>query len=222
MPALPAVAKVVRCDLRYSLGVDSNVENRLFFSYAGALSQTDAQTFAGLVRAQWIAHPMVQLATTLTLFQTEVTDLTSSTAAQALDTTTGAGANANAAAPNGVAFIAKFKLARRYRGGHPKVYLPGATGNNIATGAVWNGTYANSVMTAFAAGIGAIAGGAPAGMGAITHVNVSYFLGFHNVTLPSGRTVSRPTLRVAPVVDAVISYAFNPNVASQRRRNETP
>lgn len=219
---LPAVAKTLRVDFKHTQSVDTDIQNHVYFQYAGAFSSADAITFAALCRAQWIAHTMSQLCSTLTLIETKVTDLTSNTAPQVVDGTSGVGGNLNTPVPNGVAFIIKFRIGRRYRGGHPKIYLPSASRTGVTNEAVWDSTYANAVLAAFASFIAAVVGGAPVAMGALQHVNVSYFSGFHNVTLPSGRVQSRPTQRVSVTPDAILGYTFNPSVASQRRRNETP
>ncbi len=116
------------------------------------------------------------------------------------------------------------QIARRYRGGHPRTYLGALVSADLAGPAIWNATTLASLVTAWAGLMGDIAARVDtwtASPGA-QHVNVSYYFGFHNVTYPSGRVRSVPTLRSTPVIDFVTNYGSNPNVCSQRRRNQSP
>jgi hypothetical protein len=223
MPALPPVAKVVRVDFHHTLTGNANIQNRVFFQYAGALSQADAVTFAALCRNQWILHTMLHLVNLLTLTSTVVTDLTSASAPQAADSGTGAGGSANPGLSEGAAVVIKKILARRYRGGHPRDYLAGPTTADLAAASLktWSAASLTNWATDYQAFVTAVVAGAPAGMGAVSHVSVSYFQGFTNVTNPiTGRARAVARLRAAPVVDPVLSVVANPKIASQRRRNQ--
>jgi len=223
MPALPAVSKVVRMDFHLTQASDTNVQFRKFFAYAGVLSQNDAATWATAARTSFGAHIAPSLVTGCNLILTVLTDLTSATAAQAQDATAANGANGTDNLPTGVAMIIKSKIARRYRGGHPKVYLPGMRQTNVTSSNLWNTTFTSGFITLWNSFISDILTNVPAAAAPATEVNVSYFLGFHNVTNPiSGRSRAVPTLRVTPVVDTILSHSINPVPASQRRRNENP
>lgn len=220
MPALPNVAKVVRLDFFMTKGGDTRVRDRMFIQYSGAgPSVADMLTFLNQVSSAWLTNiaPLQDTATTLTSILG--TDLSSASAAQNLNSTVRAGSRAGSGLQAGVAGIIKFKVARRYRGGHPRMYLPVGVGTDTATAQQWTSTFLALLLSGWQAFITALPTGLPASFGTISHVNVSYFQGFHVVTPLSGRSRTVATLRGTPVVDTVISYAINPNFGSQRRRN---
>ena len=222
MPALPAVDHVVRVDFHMSQTDTPNMQNRLFFKYVGALSQADAATWCASMRSNWITHMGAHMANQVTLYKTVLTDLTSASAAQAIDTTTGAFAAGTSADIAGLSAVIQLKLARRYRGGHPRIYLPGVRATDVANLNQLTGGLISSLVTDIGAFISAVLTAVPVAAAPATHVNVSYFQGFHNITLPSGRTRSVPTLRGTPVVDTVLSYGVNPTLGMQRRRIGQP
>lgn len=221
MPALPSVSKVVRVDFFMTKGSDTRVRDRIFFQYSGAgPSVADMSTFLATVSSSWLTNigPLQDTATTLTSIQG--TDLTNASAAQAINGTQRAGSRAGSGLQAGVSPIIKFKVARRYRGGHPRIYLPAGVGTDTATAQQWTSTFTSLLLTNWQAFITACVAGPPASFGTLSHVNVSYFAGFTNKTFPSGRIRPVASLRVGvPVVDTVVSYSINPNFGSQRRRN---
>lgn len=222
MPALPAVPKVVRVDHHWTEATDPNVQVRGFFQYTGALTLTDAAT--------WLSGIVTGLGTfmasfsqpTLSLQLSELTDLTSNTAPQVQNGTVitgGAGASPLAA---GVAMVMKYHIARRYRGGHPRVYLPGMGATYLSTPTTWNATSLANVTAGWITYLAAAIAAAPVAVGTVTHVNISYFHGFTVVILPSGRARNVPTPRPTPLIDVINNVSGNDTPGSQRRRNEQP
>lgn len=219
MPALPAVPKVIRIDLFSTSGGNTFVRDRFFLQYSGALSVTDLTTVLGTISSAWNTNMSPSLSNTYTLNSIEGTDLTSQSAAQAIVSANRTGAGAGTALPPSTNMIVKFKTARRYRGGHPRFYLAGMVASNLVAGDTWLAAAQASILTAWQNFIAACVLAPPAGVGTLTHVNVSYFAGFVNKTFPSGRVRPVASPRVTPLVDTIISYSINGNVASQRRRN---
>lgn len=218
MPALPAAPRVIRVDFFQTIAANSRVRDRIFLQYSGALSNTDLATVLATISAAWATNISPLQENVATLNSIEGTDLSTASSAQAINSTSHAGTGAGAALPNGVAAIVKFKIARRYRGGHPRFYLGGLSATNVVNGEQIAATAITAIQAAFAAFIAACVLAPPVAVGTLVHVNVSFFLGFANVTFPSGRIRPRPTLRAAPLIDNVISYSVNPNAGSQRRR----
>jgi hypothetical protein len=219
MPVLPPVAKVVRIDFHATYGSDTNVSNRLFFQYAGALSAADAQTWLNSIVTDWLADWVTNLVTAYQHTSAALTDLTSSTAAQVFNSTSQTGINAVQGVSAGTAAVVRHKIARRYRGGHPRSYFTGFGIANQVTPNTWSAGFITSFTGFFNTFTGHVATHAPVAVGAVTFVNVSYFSGFTNHTFPSGRIKPVPTLRVTPIVDPVLSITVNPKLASQRRRD---
>jgi hypothetical protein len=109
-------------------------------------------------------------------------------------------------------------IARRYRGGKPRVYLPYGAANDLVSPQNWIGGFISgmqSAWNAFLAGITSFPG-PPALSG---QVAVSYFHGstWHQNSV-TGAWKRVATQRATPLVDAVTSSTVNIKPGSQRRR----
>lgn len=220
MPALPSPGKVIRCDLFFTYGPNPRVRDRIFFSYAGAgPNATDLTTLAGTISAAWNTNMVPQTNASMALTGITLTDLASNVGAQVPTTQNRVGTLAGTALPDGTAMVIRFKVARRYRGGHPRLYLAGRVTGDLSSLNQFSGVATTAVQTAWAAFITACEASPPTNIGTMTHVNVSYFAGFTATQFPSGRFRNIPKPRTTPAVDTVTSYTVNGLVASQRRRN---
>jgi hypothetical protein len=222
MPVMPNVPAVIRLDMHYQIGNDLNAMNRLFFMYNGTDSTTDLQSFLTSAVSLFSnpAGPHQTMCNNTAIIRMVATDLSTTSSPQVEDDTVIIGAQTYASVPAGTALVVKFHTARRYRGGHPRIYVPGMGISDLATPQSWNSTTISTLLSEWNYFIGGLASGTYGAMNTLKHVNVSYFQGFTNVTYPSGRTRPVPKLRVAgPIVDNITSLAINPKVASQRRRN---
>lgn len=223
MATLPAVPKVVRVDHHWTEATDPNVMVRNFFQYTGSLNNTDAATWLANIVAALGTFMASFSQTTLTLVRSELTDLTSTTSAQVIDSTGHTGAAGGAPIAAGTAMVMQYKIARRYRGGHPRNYLPGMSNTYLTSPTQWNSTSLGNIVAAWIVYIGACTANTnPAAIGTITHVNVSYFHGFTSFQDLRGRWHNVPTPRATPVVDLIVNISGNATPGSQRRRNEQP
>jgi hypothetical protein len=197
---------------------------RYFVSYSGVLSLADAQTWVNAISAAWAGpgHAQSVSASQITLTSVELTDLTSPSSPQVSHASGAGGSAGSPAVPAGAAFVLRFRILRRYRGGHPRMYYPGIPASFVSTSQTWSGSGLALVVGALQGSITDGINAQPAAVGVTQHVNVSYFQGFHNVTFPSGRIRPVPTLRAVPLVDVITGYVGNPNIGSQRRRNLQP
>lgn len=218
MPVLPSVPKVVRIDFHATYGGDTNVSNRFFFSYSGTLSAADAQTWLNSIVTSWLADWVTNLVTAYTHTSASLTDLSSPSAPQVFNSVAGSGINAVQGVAAGTAAVVRHKIARRYRGGHPRAYFTGFGIANQTTPNTWLASFITSFSGFHNTFTGHVASTAPVAVGTVVFVNVSYFSGFTNKTFPSGRIKPVPTLRITPLVDTVTSILINPKLASQRRR----
>jgi hypothetical protein len=204
-----------------TVGANTRVRDRIFFSFTGAgPTVADLGTLATTMSAAWNTNMSPQVNTGVTLTGITLTDLTSASGAQNVTSQARVGTLAGTAMSAGIALIIKFKVNRRYRGGHPRFYLPGRVIADLASSTSWNAGVLTAVSTAWAAFIAGCVLGPPASLGTMAHVNVSYFTGFTNRTFPSGRTRAVPNLRVTPLQDPIVSYSVNGLIGSQRRRNQ--
>lgn len=221
MPALHPANKVIRVDLFASVGPNSRVRDRFFLLYTGTgPTAADLTTLGNTIATAWGANMSPQQHAAYVLQNIELTDLTSSVTPQVIVPTTHGGTRGGTSNPAATAAVIKFKISRRYRGGHPRMYLYAGVAADLNTTTQWLSSFATGLATAFTNFMAAVVSAPPTSMGTLTHVNVNYFKGFSVVTFPSGRAHNVPTQLAVPTTDAVTGYSVNPNIASQRRRNQ--
>jgi hypothetical protein len=220
MPALPAVSNVLRFTLKHTLSEDTDVINGFFMQFtSGTPTPTNLNELAADTLGFWSTR-IAPLATPgLVLKECTIIDLTSATGAVGSFPGIIPGSNGGNGQGAGVAAVIKFKVARRYRGGHPRVYQAGVPVDYLTDSQRLSDTAIGNYRTGWTNFISDIAGEMNADFGASSQVNVSYFHGFTNVTFPSGRTRPVPSRRATPLVDPVSSIDVNPKLGSQRRRN---
>lgn len=217
MPPLPSVPNVIKVVMS---GTASNSAwaNVIHFSYTGAApSVIDQGSAATAVANAWNTNISGLMNSQTVLTQVEVIDLSSSSGAAATFMTSHPGTSSVNPVPSNAAMVIRKHIARRYRGGHPKTFLVPKDSDSLFDQDSWKATYATSVSNGWVSFISALI----VAHGAATwtnEVNVSYYQGFHNVTYPSGRVASVPTLRSSPVVDVIQNYTAEIKVGSQRRR----
>lgn len=221
MPALPSVPKVVKVVLQQALlGATRDLINRFFIQYTGtAPTNSQLDTFAQAVTTSWGTNVVPLANADCSLETVSCEDLTSPTSAVGSSSLGSTGTRSGGANGAAMCVVMQEKMARRYRGGHPRVYLPWGSDSDLESANTWGTAFTASAEAAWINFIDDILAAGWTGAGTLSAVNVSYYAGFTNVTSPSGRARPKPTLRGTPVVDAITSYAMNPLVGSQRRRN---
>lgn len=221
MPALPNVPQVVRFTFVQKVGTDLNMVNRFYQKYSavGPLGGADATTWAAAASAAWAAHLAPSHNTDVTLESVTIEDLSSDTGAVGVSTTSHSGGDSDPILSAGAALVISQKIARRYRGGHPRQYLGGFSQPNLSTPQTWEPGILSGFPAFYTAFRAAVAAGCPVGLQPAVDVSVSYYHGFTIFTPPSGRSRPVPTLRAVPIVDVISEFTMNPKVASQRRRN---
>lgn len=193
--------------------------NRLFLAYAGsAPSGANCTTLAGDVAAAWETHLAGVVSNTWALSEVDVLDIASDLGLSGQWTGSNAGTQTGTALPAQSATNVEFDIARRYRGGKPRIYLPPGTQDDIENPSKYTTSFIDAVNTAFAAFISEITALSIGSVGALSHVNLSYYKGFTNITNSSGRTRAVPTYRSEALVDAISGYSCKQTISSQRRR----
>jgi hypothetical protein len=218
VPPLPAVPRVVRLQLHATFGGDTNVLNRFFFQYQGALSLADAQTWLNAMVTRWLADWVTNLTTPYSHHDADLTDLSTASSPQVFNSVAGAGVNAPPTLSADSAMVIKHRIARRYRGGHSRSYLTGHQAASLSGPNTWSAGNITAYGGFFNTWITHVLADTPVAAAPAVQVNVSFFSGFTNKTFPSGRIHPVPTPRLVPIVDAVIANTVNPKVGSQRRR----
>jgi hypothetical protein len=221
MPALPAAPKVIRVICRQVLQDDNDVLNRYYLSYSGT-APTSAQlsTFCGSVATAWGVDISPLQNTNITLVEVSAEDLSSATSAVGTVAVSVPGTRGGATLSAAACVVVNFDIARRYRGGHPRIYLWAGSETDIQTVGTWKAAFLAAVQSGWVAFTTAVEAAGWAGAGTIEQVNVSFYEGFDNFTYPSGRTRPRPRVRLAPIIDAVVAIAARAIIGSIRRRNQ--
>ena len=221
MPPLPPVPGVLKADVHFSVGSDLAALIRLKFTYTGG-PPTSAQmnSLATSVRTAWTNRLQNLTGTNINLTSVVTQDLASNTGAQGVDSTVVAGTYAGSVLPAGTAVLINHSIARRYRGGKPRTYLPAGSAAALSGPSNWTATFQNGVTANFNLWMGDIVATAGIGITVQAHVNVSYFTGYTlGPAQPGGFRKKIPSLRGAPLVDIITTSNANSKPGSQRRRN---
>lgn len=217
-PPLPA-SPCLRVRLIYKNSDGTFAGSRLYLSYAGAAPTAgNCITIATDVAAAWAAHAAAIVHSSWSLTEVDVLDIASLSGLSGQWTGSDAGSLTGEPLPASVATNVEFGIARRYRGGKPRMFWPSPDTSQLADLSHWTTTFTGNVATATSAFFTALEAISVGAVGALAHVNLSYYQGFTNITNSSGRERAVPTYRAHALVDSVGSYAVKSIVGSQRRR----
>jgi len=217
-PPLPA-SPCLRVRLDYTQSDASLAGSRFYLSYAGAAPTAgNCSTIAADIEAAWLANLAAVIYDGFALTEVDVLDIATDSGASGNWTGNEPGTMSGAEIPASAAQNIEFDIGRRYRGGKPRMFLPPPNQTQMLDAGHWTAAHVTAVQTAivgFMAAVTAIDVGA---VGALGHVNLSYYKGFTNVTNSSGRTRAAPTYRAAALLDVVTGYAVKAEIGSQKRR----
>lgn len=145
---LPDVANVLKVRL-IGQQASSPWVNVIHVSFTGAaMDQSSANSIATAIRGYWNTSFAPLFTTSSSLQTVEVTDLTSRTGVIGTDTTGATGSDATAIGSLAVAACLTLKVAKRYRGGHPRMYLAGVNATVYTNGKTWTSTRQNAYQSA--------------------------------------------------------------------------
>jgi hypothetical protein len=217
-PPLPE-SPCLRVRLDYTNSDTFLAGSRFFLSYAGAApTPGNCATLASDIATAWSTHLAALVNADWSLTEIDILDISSLTGASGQWTGNEAGSLTGGNLPSQCAINVEYDIARRYRGGKPRMFLPAPTEGQLGDVGHWSSGFVTTVsaaMDAFFTAVEALSVGA---VGALAHVNLSYYSGFTNITNSSGRTRAVPKYRAAAVLDTVESYACKVVVGSQKRR----
>lgn len=207
----------VRLDYKQTDGFYAG--SRFFLSYAGASpTPGNCTTLAGDVEAAWVTNLASVVDQYFALTEVDVLDIASNAGASGQWAGNEPGTRDGTSLPSQVAMNVEYNIARRYRGGKPRMFLPPGIITDTLDGGHWSTAYVDAVNTAVAAFFTEIEALSIGAVGALAHVNLSYYAGFTNVTNSSGRTRAAPKYRAAALVDSVNGYSAKALIGSQKRR----
>lgn len=139
-----------------------------------------------------------------TLQQTTAEDLTSVSSGTGVHGASHAGSFGAQEIAASTATLVTHKIARRYRGGHPRTYLPPFSGLALADPQHWTSANVNGLQTAWGAFVSAAVATTVTGNTISQHVSVSF------------RSGNAP--RAVPLIDPISSSIVETMVGTQRRR----
>lgn len=157
----------------------------------------------------------------VTLEDVETIDLTTTSSATGGWTEHVVGTAAGTVSDSESCVLTKLIIPRRYRGGHPRKYLPPMQTNLQLSDREWIHAIIDARATAFGTALQNISTAPPFPYPTMTVsgiVNVSFYSGFTNYVKPSGRAASRPTPRGSAIVDFASGIELEYTIATQRRR----
>lgn len=222
MAPLPPVANTLKFNVHWQIDADTMGQTVHYFRYSGG--PPTAATCAAL------AADFTSLAASNmdTMFSANVginsvraIDLASSSGAEGTGGAPWVGTRAGGQlAPATSAVISHF-IARRYRGGKPRTYLPAGTSPDVAVAGLWTDAFVAAMEAAWGAFTAAFIGTAEGGTTITQIVNVSYFTGpnIPFINPMTNRASNRSTRRGVPVTDIITGHTVPKQIGSQRRRN---
>jgi hypothetical protein len=193
--------------------------SRFYLSYAGAApTGANCITLAGDVEAAWVTHLAPNINAEWALTEVDVLDIATDSGLSGQWNGSSDGTGSGAGVPAQCAINIEYGIARRYRGGKPRMFLPGGSSSQLADAGHWLTSFVDTLSTDVAAFFSELEALSIGAVGTIAHVNLSYYSGFTNVTNSSGRTRAAPKYRALALLDTVVGYAPKVEVGSQRRR----
>lgn len=188
-----------------------------YLQYAGtAPAVSDLNAIGTAIGNAWGTNYGPLCGASVTMNSVSLVDLTSRGAA--ISSVTGlakVGSRAGTDVPNNVAAVISWKINRRYRGGHPRTYLPAGMQADITTGRLWTTAFQTAVTAAAGAFRTALNGTTYSGA-TMKMVSMGFFT--HDPT------THRPVYIIPPVPYTIQSGLAHGRVDTQRRRlgKETP
>lgn len=225
MPPLPSVSGGLKVLTKWVAGLDRVALSRFFLTYSGvAPTAADLITLADVFVTSWTTNVAPFFHPQNGIENVEITDLSSPTGAVG-ESTTGpvAGSRAGTILPGATCVLANYGLTRRYRGGHPRTYIPAFTQSDLDDEQDWDSASLIAFLPAWTDYMDSAVGSMWAGGGTPTNVNISFYEGFIPVQNPitlRWRNVPKP--RVTPLVDVIADVAFNTAPCFQTRRGLIP
>jgi hypothetical protein len=218
-PPLPET-NCVRVRLDYTIAEGTEAGSRFYVSYNGsAPSSATLNTLASDIATAWNANIAAVVGELSTLTEIDILDISTLTGASGSWTGSHAGTMSGDNLPIQCASNVEYDIARRYRGGKPRMFIPPPDISAMVGENKWSAGHVANLNTAVSGFMAAIAALSPGSMGVLAHVNVSYYQGFTNVTNSSGRTRAAPKYRTpTALVEPVTGYAAKATIGSQRRR----
>lgn len=218
MPALPAVPQTLKVRMGMTVGTDTTTGWHLFLNYGPATPTAgNLNSLASSISANYTTSLQPHASTAVTLTSVTVQDLASSSTPLGVWAGTLAGTQVGPLSAS-VSMLISFKIGRRYRGGHPRVYIPTGYQAVLNNPQQWTSAFRSTYETAFNAFVSSTIANMGTWAAGPSHVTVSYYLNGEWKQDQNGNYHRVPKVRPTPLVDVVSSRTAGLTIASQRRR----
>ena len=204
MPALPPALGIAKITIKQTLaGV--NVYNVLhaYMNNNASVPQSELDSLASTVRSAWVTNVLPLQSSALSLSDVQVVDLSTDVGLGSVASGNNVGALASQAASANACVCWSWKIANRYRGGHPRTYIAGLVTSNTSNANTLTATHRTAHATA-AAAIRTAINGVSANGGTALMCAVSYY--------------KDKALRPAGIAYVFTGVSVDDRIDSQRRR----
>jgi len=187
----------------------------LYFRYTGGPpAPADVAALAADIITAWTAWVPPLQNTSIVMRDVVVTDLSSTSGAEAKVPATVAGTRAGVQQPANVAVLVSYPVVTRYKGGHPRTYLLAGVAGDTLNASQWTAAFVTNVTTDWRSFLTAVIGSTSG----TTTIAALSAVRYYGKFLPnSGPPRYRLTTPVAS--DLVVNQAtVDVEMASQRRR----
>jgi hypothetical protein len=212
VPPLPPAPGVLRVTMMGGMSPAKWMNGFYVHFTSATASAADLNSLASAISGFWASRFAPLCCTPCIMNSVNVIDLSSPTGNTGVDATVRSGTRTGNMVSANVACVCSLHIARRYRGGHPRMYIPGAATSDVSNPTTWTAAYVASVTSNvgfFLADINGLA--TIAGLGTLQFGSLSYYLGYDTTTRKSA-------LRSSPIFSAVDKVTTHARIDSQRRR----
>jgi len=219
MVALKPVPGVVKFRFYHHVGSDTDISSHLYYRTGQAPTQAQAQSAADAAHTAYVTNCIGLLHNLSSLVSVTCTDLSDPAGPVGSNVTGAAGTRAQGEVPANAVALLNIHVARRYRGGKPRVYWPWGAAPDIQTPQTWSTTFVTACNTALAALDQAIHDNLVTWAPSAGICSVSYFTGRQWIPDHLGNYHRIPTPRDTPLIETVQgALAINTIIGSQRGR----
>jgi hypothetical protein len=221
-PPLPDTP-CVRCRLGYTNQTTLKAGSRFYIAYAGsAPDSSHCGSLATQIAASWLSNIAPLVNPNFVLTEVDVIDIASVSGSSGQWIGSNAGTRAGTPESAQECMNVEFGIADRYRGGKPRMFFPPGVNGDRSSDALWTTGYVSAWTTGVTAFFGGITGFSLSPVSPFTHIILSYYHGFTNVTNTSGRMRAAPTYRSPNAIHhGVTGYFPKQEIGSQRKRRES-
>ena len=219
MAALKPVAGVIKFRFIHHIGSDVDVGTHLYLHTTQVPTQAQMASVVDAAHTAYGTSCAALLHNLGSLEEVNCMDLSDPAGAFAANATPIAGTRAGSPPPANATALMTFPVARRYRGGKPRLYWPFGAQADIATPQTWTTAFTGACHTGVNGLYSAIVNNVNSWAPGAVMCNVSYYEGGEWKQDHLGNYHRIPTPRATPKVDdASGDFAFQVTFGSQRRR----